>query len=157
MTATCIVSANAGRARIFLQSRSSDALQEINDMVSPEARQREGEMETDDLGQRAASKSRHSVGQPTQPSGYQPNQTPAQHAAELFARDVARFLVEAHDQGRFARLCLVASPEFLGVLRREVAPKLQSAVSLEIDKDYTHDTPAVLLDRLKRQGLQRGQ
>lgn len=153
MTATCIVSANAGRARIFLQARPTDSLQEINDMVSPSARQREGDLETDDLGQRSASKSRHNVGMPTQPSGYQPNQTPAQHEAELFARDVAKYLLDAHNEGRFARLCLVASPEFLGVLRREVAPPLKSAVSLEIDKDYTHDTPAVLLDRLKRQGL----
>jgi protein required for attachment to host cells len=153
MTATFIVSANAGRARIFLQPNPTSSLQEINDMVNPTARQREGEIETDDLGQRSASKSRHGTGQPTQPSGYQPHQTPSQHEAELFARDVAKFLVEAHDEGRFGKLCLVASPEFLGVLRREIEPRLSSAVSLSIDKDYTHDTPAVLLDRLKRQGL----
>lgn len=149
MNATCIVSANAGRARIFLQARPVDPLEEINDMVNVSARNREAELETDALGQRAASNSRHSVGQPTQPSGYQPNQTPAQHEAERFARDVAGFLLQAHQEGRFGKLCLVASPEFLGVLRRMVQPKLGSAVALEIDKDYTHDTPDELRERIR--------
>jgi protein required for attachment to host cells len=66
---------------------------------------------------------------------------------------VAKFLLEAHNEGRFGKLCLVAAPEFLGVLRREVEPKLKSMLSLAIDKDYTRDTPTVLLDRLKRAGL----
>ena len=150
MDATWIVSANAGRARFFAQAGATAALEEINDMVSPAARQRESDLETDDLGQRSASKSRHNVGQPTQPSGYQPNQTPLQHEAELFARDVAGFLIQAHNQGRFRKLCLVASPEFLGVLRKQVDPKLGTTVALEINKDYTHYSPAELKERIAK-------
>src|SRR5436305_744568 len=101
MDATWIVSANGGRARIFAQARGADALEEINDMVNTPARERVDATETDELGQRSASKSRHGTGQPTQPSGYQQHQTPPQHQEELFARDVAHFLIEAHDEGRF--------------------------------------------------------
>jgi protein required for attachment to host cells len=105
---------------------------------------RTAETETDSLGQRAASKSIHSVGQPTQPSGYQPNQTPAEHQTELFARSVADELLQMQQQGRFDKLVLIASPEFLGVLRKLLDPKLLAAISLEINKDYTQSRPDML-------------
>ena len=137
MAVTCIVTANAGRARFFSQEARTARPEEINDMVNPAARLRINETETDALGQHAASKSRHNVGAPTQPSGYQPNQSPVEHQTEIFARSVADYLLKAHQEGRFARLILAASPEFLGVLRKALDPKVLSAVKLEINKDYT--------------------
>ncbi|MES2536002.1 MAG: host attachment protein [Pseudomonadota bacterium] len=137
MDATWIVSANAGRASIFSQKQDGAPLEEINDMVNTAARLRAADLETDDLGQRSASKSRHSTGAPTQPSGYEPDQSPVEHQTEIFARSIAGFLLHAHQEGRFRQLCLVASPEFLGVLRKLLDPELQSAVSAEINKDYT--------------------
>jgi protein required for attachment to host cells len=137
MDSTWIVSANAGRARIFAQSRGNDALEEINDMVNTTARERVNATETDEMGQRSAGKSRHGAGAPSQGNGYQQHQTPPQHQEELFARDVAHFLIQAHNEGRFRELCLVASPEFLGVLRKQVHGKLGDAIRLEINHDYT--------------------
>src|SRR4051794_38841371 len=119
MDATWIVSANAGRARFFAQE-DARRLTEVNDMVNTAARLRAADTETDDLGQRAASKSRHSVGAPTQPSGYEPNQTPVEHQTENFARNVNNFLLQAYQDGRFRQLILTASPEFLGVLREQL-------------------------------------
>ena len=137
MDATWIVSANAGRARIFSRTNSSAALEEINDMVNTAARLRTVETETDDIGLRSASKSRHSVGAATPQSGYQPNQTPAEHQTELFARNVDDFLLQGYQEGRFQQIVLAASPEFLGVLRKLLDQRLASVVSLEINKDYT--------------------
>src|SRR4051795_10838161 len=131
MQATWIVAANAGRARFFSQANAADPFEEIHDMVNTPARLRTGETETDALGQRAASKSRHSVGAPTQPSGYEPNQSPAEHQTENFARDVAHYIAKAHQDGRFRQLVLAASPEFLGVLRKSLNPKLHATVSAE--------------------------
>ena len=137
MVTTWIVSANASRARFFAQTRPADRLAEVNDMVNTAARLRTAETETDSIGQRAASKSIHSVGAPTQPSGYEPNQTPAEHQTELFARTVAAFLLRSHQEGRFKELVLIASPEFLGMLRKQLHPTLVSAMKLELNKDYT--------------------
>ena len=148
MDANWIVSANAGRARFFAQPRPVDNLEEIHAMVSPWARERDRDIQTDELGQRAAAKSRHNVGAPTTSSDYQPNQTPKQHEAELFARDVAKFLKQAKNEGRFAKLCLVASPEFLGVLRKQLDDNLESAVALQIDKDFTMSSAQELRDRI---------
>jgi protein required for attachment to host cells len=151
MDAVWIVSANAARARLFSQPRGNDLPQEIDDMVNPAARLRAADLETDSLGQRAASKSRHSVGAPTQPSGYEPDVSPAEHQTELFAKSLAEVLLRAHQQQRYRQLMLVASPEFLGVLRRQLAPQLTSAVKVEINKDYTQLRPEELLERIRAQ------
>ena len=149
MNRTWIVAANAGRARFFSQQNAAAGLEEVSDMANTAARLDMRDLASDEMGQRAASKSRHGVGQPTQPSGYQPHQTPAQHQTELFARDVAGFLREAQKDGKFADLFLVASPEFLGELRRQLDEHLQSAVRLQIDKDYTHFNGAELKSRIE--------
>jgi protein required for attachment to host cells len=137
MEISCIVTANAGRARFFSRMRPNAPLEEINDMVNTAARLRTAETESDELGQLAASKSRHSVGAPTQGSGYEPNQSPAEHQTELFARSVCDYLARAHREGRFNRLVVAASPEFLGVVRKLLDPNVEAAIGLEINKDYT--------------------
>ena len=149
MDAVWIVSANAARARLFSQRHATDLPQEVNDMVNPAARLRTAELETDSLGQRAASKSRHGVGAPTTPSGYEPDTSPAEHLTELFAKSLAEVLLRAHQQQRYRQLMLVASPEFLGVLRKQLDPQLTSALKLEINKDYTQLRSEQLLERVR--------
>ena len=138
MESTWIVTANAGRAHFYSVTNSNPPLEEMNSLVNPSASLQTIDTETDKLGLRSASKSKHSVGQPTQPSGYEPHQLPAEHQAELFARNVASFLSRSYEQGLFKKVVLSASPEFLGVLRQLIEPGLQAAISMEIDKDYTH-------------------
>lgn len=149
MPTTWIVSANAGHAIIFSQARANEQLHRVDELENPAARMRDSDIETDDLGNRGASKTRHNVGQPTTPSGYQPHQTPEQHEAENFARRVAGYLEKAHSEGRFDELCLVATPQFLGELRGQLDKNLKRVVKAEIDKDFTHADARELQDRLK--------
>jgi len=137
MSALWIVTANAGYAHFFLQSDPSGPLEEVSELVNEKSSLHASETESDRLGQHAASKSTHGVGAPTQPSGYEPNQTPAKHSAEVFARNISRFLLHGYQEGRFQRLALIASPEFLGVLRSVLDPRLIEVVTSEINKDYT--------------------
>lgn len=150
MPATWIVSANASRARIFAQRRSADPLDEVLDLVHEASRMRERDLETDrPVEDKAASGSRNNVGAPTTPSTYEPKQTAKKHEMEIFARHVAEQLMKAHSEGRFQQLCLVASPEFLGMLRKLLKPELHGALALEIDKDYTRSTPQQLREQLR--------
>lgn len=149
MQATWIVSANASRARFFSQEKFSDPLEEINDMVNEAERQRELDLKSDRLDPTSASKSMHSTGGATPTKLYQPAQTPEAHQAELFARDIAGYLLQAYNEGRFKQLSLVVSPQFLGMLRKLLDPRLESAVNLEIDKDYTQFSPQELLEQVK--------
>ena len=113
------------------------------------ARQRDNEIDSDSLGQRPASDGRHGAGGATTSSAYQPHQTPVQHGTEVFARDLVKVLLQAHNERKFTKLCLVASPEFLGVLRRLLTPQLEAVVSREINKDYTQLGPAELRERIR--------
>jgi protein required for attachment to host cells len=149
MTALVVVAANASRARIFMQHDRRDALEEVADLVNPAAREREGDIVTDGGDPRAAGKSRHGSGAPAAGSDYQPHQTPKQHEAERFAQEVAEYLERAHNEGRFGEVCLVASPEFLGLLRRKVGARLGECVKQEINQDYTGDSAARLGERLR--------
>jgi protein required for attachment to host cells len=149
MGATWIVSANAGRARFFSQANSSAPLEEVNDIFNADVHLRTTETESDRLGLLAAAKSQHNVGAARPGSGYEPNQTPDEHQTELFARDVASFLQQGHQEGRFSNLSLVVSPEFLGLLRKLLDPKVASAVKLEINKDYTQFSAKQLRDQIQ--------
>ncbi|GIZ52071.1 host attachment protein [Noviherbaspirillum aridicola] len=155
MSATWIVSANASRARIFAQEDASSGLQEVQDMINDAARLRmvEHESETDKYGPTAGTKSMHNTGGAVPNKQYEPNMTPDKHAAELFARDLNKFLLEAHRDGRFDQLALVISPKFLGAVRQLLDQELESAVKLEINKDYTHFSGQELLDQLRQHGL----
>jgi protein required for attachment to host cells len=148
MDSTWIVTANASRARVFAQQTASAALREIDNMVNERVRLRTVDTESDELGQRSASKSGHSVGAATTPNGYEPHQTPAEHETERFARDVAESLRKAYNQHRFRDLCLIASPEFLGVLRKLLDHQVASSVRMEINKDYTQLTGGELKEQI---------
>lgn len=150
MSATWIVSANAGRARIFSQERPADPLAEVGDMVNTAVRLRTAETETDRLGATSATKSAHNTGGASPNKAYEPHQTPAEHQVESFARSIAAHLLQGQQQGRFQRLALVASPQFLGVLRPLLDPNLKSVVGLEINKDYTQATATELRDHLQK-------
>ncbi|MCD2517250.1 host attachment protein [Massilia sp. G4R7] len=161
MPTTWIIAANAGRVRFFAEADSKEPLQELEDMVSPAAQLRTEDTETDKLSPTAASGTRHNIGG-NEGAGmahnakagapnklYQPAQTPDQHAADLFAKDVAEYLLKAHNEGRYQQLVLAASPEFLGVLRTKLNPAVQGAIKTEVNKDYTHSSAQQLREQLQ--------
>ena len=149
MDATWIVTANASRARFFSQADSSASLEEVEDMINSGARLRTEESESDKIGPTAAGKSMHNTGGATPNKAYEPHQTPVEHQTELFARNVAEFLLKNQQQGRFRQLCIVASPQFLGILRQQLDANVTSVVSLEINKDYTQTSPAELQEHIR--------
>jgi protein required for attachment to host cells len=146
---TWIVIANASKARFFSQQSRSSELEEINDMVNEAVRLRTRELESDSMGPTSAGKSIHNVGGATPNKTYQPNQMPEQHQAELFARSVIDFLQRAQQEGRFQHLCLFASPQFLGTLRKLMSSQLQSSIRLEVNKDYTLLSAAEIHEELQ--------
>lgn len=163
MQTTWILSANAGRARIFSEDDPAEPLHEVEDMVNEAVRLRTSETETDELGPTAATNSAHNIGG-SEGAGfahnakagapnkqYQPNQTPAEHEAELFARDIAKYLLDAHRDGRYEKLVISASPQFLGELRIHLDAQIKPLIKLELNKDYTHFNAHQLREQLRAQ------
>lgn len=151
MSTLWIVTANAGCAQFFSQTSTSSPLEKVGEIFNEKSSMQTAETETDRLGQHAASSSKHNVGAPTQPNGYQPNQTPSEHYTELFARNISRFLLHGYQDGHFQRIVLMASPEFLGVLRSILDKRLLDVVTHEINKDYTRCTTKELSAHLQSQ------
>lgn len=149
MDATWIVTANAGRARFFSQADATEPLEEINDMVNDAARLRTSESETDRMGPTSAGKSIHNTGGATPNKQYEPHQTPVERATEMFAKEVAQYLEKAHLENRYGQLCLIASPQFLGILRQQLDANLESAVNRQLNKDYTHLSAQQLLEKIQ--------
>lgn len=169
MQTTWILSANAGRARIFSEDDPAEPLHEVEDMVNEAVRLRTSESETDRMGPTAAAGSGHNIGFGASVGGespganphngkagapnkqYQPNQTPAEHEAELFARDIAKYLLDAHRDGRYEKLVISASPQFLGELRTHLDAQIKPLIKLELNKDYTHFNAHQLREQLRAQ------
>jgi len=118
-------------------------------MVNDAARLRRIDTESDKFGPTSATKSIHNVGGATPNKLYEPATTPDVHQAELFARDIASFLLQGYQEGRFQKLSLVVSPQFLGMLRKILDQRLESVVTLEINKDYTQFSPQQLLEQVR--------
>jgi protein required for attachment to host cells len=155
MNATWIVTANAGHARFFAAPAPTEDLQEIEDMVNDAARLRTAESETDRMGPTSAAQSIHNTGGALPNKTYEPAQTPAQRATEMFAKDVAQYLLKGHQEGRYREIALVASPQFLGILRQQLDPQLKNLVSVEINKDYTGLSAAQLREYVRAEKMKK--
>ena len=151
MTTTWIVSADAGRARIFAESDPQQPYVEIEDMVSAAARLRVSEINTDRMGPTSAGQSIHNTGGATPNKLYQPAQTPEERDAEFFAKDISAFLLKALQESRFQKLELVAEPKFLGVLRAQLDNQLKPLVDFELNKDYSHSNAHQLREQIQAQ------
>ncbi|QBE63161.1 host attachment protein [Pseudoduganella lutea] len=162
MKPTWIITANAGRARIFEQATLTEPLQEIEDMVSPGAKQSISEVVTDQAGPTAAAKSGHNINSGNQAPGiahnansgapnkqYQPAVTPAEQEADRFAKDISAYLLKAKEEGRFGQLVISASPQFLGTLRSNIDSNLKDLIKSEFNKDYTHFNGPQLREQLQ--------
>lgn len=153
MDTTWIITANASHARIF--SEAGGRLQQVKDMVDDRVRMRAMETQTDQpVDPKAASGSINNTGGALPGSTYQPAKTPVQHETEIFAREVCAELQQAYNQQRFRELVLSASPEFLGVLRKQLSSQLQQAIVFELNKDYTQLPPDQLQAQLQAQRQQ---
>ncbi|GGX93177.1 host attachment protein [Massilia dura] len=162
MKPTWIITANAGRARFYEESSLTEPLKEIEDLVSPGAKQNISDVVTDKAGPTAAAKSGHNISSGNQAPGiahnansgapnkqYQPAVTPAEQEAEHFAKDISSYLVKAHQEGRFGQLVISASPQFLGVLRSNIDPHVKELIKTEFNKDYTHVNVSQLREQLQ--------
>ncbi len=130
MSKTWVVVADNARARFFEVGRSRNELLEIDDMVNPDARLHERDLVADDKGRSYDSfgKGRHAV---------ENKSSAKQQQAVEFAKGVNDRLLAGLGEHKFERLYLMAPPEFLGILRNKLDPKIEKLVAAEINKGLT--------------------
>jgi protein required for attachment to host cells len=132
---TCVVLADAARARFLTADADLEGITEIEDLIHPASRARTREIVSDDKGRR-----RGGPGEPK--SG---TEGPDAHAteAQTFARKVGQRIGEV--RGDYRRIIVAAPPQFLGMLRGELD---KGTVVETINRDFTklkpHEVPQAL-------------
>jgi protein required for attachment to host cells len=126
-----ILVGNGARARVFSRdaARSSWTLTEEADFVHDESRMKGSELVSD----RAGSVRGHG----NDSTKYVSRTDPKRNEVEHFARALVRELVDAHHQGKFTRLTLVASNPLLGLVSAQLPDGVKSAIDTRLAHDYT--------------------
>jgi protein required for attachment to host cells len=139
MATTWIVAADESRARVLQVTGQQDRLAEIDDLVNPEGRAHNRDLQTDAEprfnGHGGVGKA--GSGRTGGPASDRETQGAVEHSAGVFAREVGRYLDKARQQQRFDQLVLVAPPKFLGALRKELGKEVEKLVADELPKDLS--------------------
>jgi protein required for attachment to host cells len=138
---TWVLVADSARARIFKWSDSQGPLEELDDLINPVGRLKEGELAAERPGVAFSSKG-HQSGHPMQATSL------TDAAADEFARALADALKGGLDQHECERLVIAAPPEFLGLLRSRLDRRTEKAVAASIDRDLTRESAEAILSRL---------
>jgi protein required for attachment to host cells len=138
MANTWIVAADSSRAR-FLQVAGREQLLEIGGLANPAGRMDDRELITDAHPRFSG---HGGMGKPggraTSGPGSDRQETSAQeHATDLFAKRVGDYLDKARIEHRYDELVLIAPPEFLGRLRKELDKEVKKLVADEVPKDLS--------------------
>lgn len=130
MQTTWILTADSTRVRIFQELDAEHHLQEVQDFANPAGRAQDRELLTD-------APERRKVPQGAIGSTHdgQPETLPVDHENAKFSKEIGDYLEQARNEQRFDRLCVIAAPKFLGLLRQNLSKEAQKLVEQEIDKD----------------------
>ena len=141
MSDVWILVADAARARIFSAKGPGKDLQPVEQLISPEARLHERDIDADRPGRVFDSfgKGRHATGTST---------SPKEQEALRFAHEVVNHIEQGRIANRFDRLILVAEPHFLGLLRKAIKPALKQTITAEINKDLSKATDREIREHL---------
>jgi protein required for attachment to host cells len=126
-----IVVADSSRARVFEVANREKHLREIEDMVNPDGRANNRELESDAAGRyygRGERMQGHSAGTTI---------NAVEHEVEWFAKRVSEYLDKARTENRYDALCVVAAPKFLGLLRENFTKETRNKVTEELSKDIS--------------------
>ncbi|MGB5453518.1 MAG: host attachment protein [Sedimenticolaceae bacterium] len=134
-----VLVADASRARVFTADKPAGPLNEVEALSNPEARLHEGDIVSDRSGHvMSGNGGGHNLGSKDQAK---------EEVANRFAAEVCKQLEKGRTGNAFAKLYVVASPAFLGLMRKHQSDALRELISDEIAKDLSRESP----DRIRAQ------
>jgi protein required for attachment to host cells len=131
MSKIWILAADASRARFFTADKPAGALNEVETLSNPEARLHEGDL-VSDRGGRGINGAPHSYNNGSQAKD---------EAANRFAAEVCSHLERGRNSRAFSKLYIMASPHFLGLLRKHQSDALRGLITDELASDLTTQSP----------------
>lgn len=142
MAVTWVVTADSARAEFFEVDRIGGDFKAVHDLSHADALKKGRELTSDRPGRSfdSSGAGRHAMATQVDPRD---------HEADVFAREVCQFIEGARGKQRFERLIVVAPPDFLGRLRRQITPAANRMVVESVPKNLTGLSGAEIRTRLK--------
>jgi protein required for attachment to host cells len=131
MQTTWFVVADSSRVRIFEMDEPERHLHEIEDMANPQGRATNRDLRTDGYGRY------YGKGEREQGHTAPPHVDAVEHETELFSKKVGEYLDKARNEHRYEKLCLIAPPKFMGLIRQNLSKEAQKLVEEEMLKDIS--------------------
>jgi protein required for attachment to host cells len=130
MAKTWVVVAESARARIFSVDPESDKWNEVKDIVHPQSREHEVEINTDGPGTAfdSVGPGRHAMSE---------SEGPKEHEARKLCRQLADAIEAGRTKNFFDQLMLVSSPGLLGELRKALSDAAERMVAKELNKNLS--------------------
>ncbi len=144
MTATCVVVADSSRAIFFKYDKTQSSLTPLQTFEHPQGRLQDHELDSDQAGRQSNS----SVGGS---HGFGGDKSSHKHDVESFAAQIAGYLEQERNAGRYQQLVLVAPPQFLGLLRKQLSDACERLVKLELNKNLVNTPADVIVGILQEQ------
>lgn len=142
-----VLLSDSTRARLLVVAGPEQPLVEQLALIHPASRARESEIYSDRPGRVAQAHVGPHPGHGSR-SAMEPGTSAKEVEHQRFARQVAEELQHGFNDHAYARLVVVSSPAFLGLLRKELSPQVSQRISATLDKDYTHLALNELEERL---------
>lgn len=128
MQRSWVVVANKSNARVFERGKKNH-LKLIQCLINPSAKVSEGDQVSDRRGSVAQS---NGYGH----QSYTAKTSAKAHSVETFAKEINQFLEKNRNKNQFDGLEIVASPSFLGVLKKNLDKELSKQVVSFLNKDF---------------------
>lgn len=147
MTTTWILVANASKAHLYASPKAklfngNAKLDQIYEYSHPQSRQKSTDLVSDRAGRRMTLR----AGSAT----YKESSNAREQEADMFARQLVDKLASEYLAHHFEDLIIAAPPQFHGMLNKHLSNNhLNSAISVNIEKDYTKSGTRELLDHLQ--------
>ena len=124
-----ILVADSSRAKIFETFGPADLAREIEEFEHPEGRAHNRDLRSDAQGRY------YGKGERQQGHVAPPQVSPTDHEAELFAKQLSDHLDKARTAHRYERLCIIAPPKFLGMVRNHLDHEVEKLIAATSAKD----------------------
>lgn len=134
METTWYVIADSSRVRIFERQPHTQHLIEIENFVNPAGHANSVDLLTDERG-RFFGKGERNQGHTADPHVF-----PVDHENEKFSKTLTHYLDHGRRIRLYQKLCLIAPPKFLGLIRNNLKKDVQRMVEEELPKDISSYT-----------------
>lgn len=128
MGSTWLLVAHGSAGRLLKIGAHGKEIELLKNFEHIETTQKASEIYSDDLGRSFESSNprRYALAAPT-----------ALHdrEREIFAKELTNYLQEAHVKNNFTKLIIVASPEMLGDIKKNLSTTLEKSLTYHLNKD----------------------